>query len=348
MNLLELPGIWMRGREMRHNNEGPFPLAGILQNPSPTVALTDLGAFRYPLQKLPSEIETVVIMEDRRPEFFLSFRKYHFFDIVPLNRHGPFKAKWNQGDLKQLVQDLHRQGKKVIIGFWAFWGDGISKPTSWLKEHPELKHRRWTESDIGDPFTILVPEVITFAQHIAEQYQKLHEAFGFDGLFLGDGLMGFRDFWNPELYRDQWRRTMDFAEFYRTIATAVHGTGGELWAYDCMGFDYEEAIRHGADYSLLATAKLDKLVFQSYKAAWVDLFRIRGKTGLTQDVDSMKTIREAMEGQECRLYHTLGVGDIVEGWYPRHQDLQDQMRMLDPHSDGRVVVWANGLLANLP
>jgi hypothetical protein len=332
---------------MRHNNEGPFPLAEIFQKPLPTtVALLDLGAFRKPpfVQRLPKEIKTVVIMEDRRPDFFLGFKGYRFFDIVSLNRHGPFKSVWTHDNLKRLVQDLHNQGKEVLIGFWGFWGDGISRPTPWLREHPELEHRRWTESDIGDPFAILYPERISFAKHIANQYQLLHEAFGFDGLFLGDGLCGFRDFWDLNRYRDQWRKTLDFAEFYGMIAKAVHATGGKLWAYDCEGLPYEEAIHHGADYLLLAEAGLDFLVFQSYKAALVDLFRIPGKHGLSQDVDSMQTIREALKSQKCLLYHTLGVGDIVEGWYPRHQDLQDQMRMLDPHSDGRVIVWANGLL----
>ena len=350
MNLLKLPGIAWRRYWMKRRNEGPFPLGEILQSEIPNVALVDLGAFRKPVQKIPAEIKAIVLMEDRSPKFFLGFDGYEASSLVPLNRHGPIEEEWTQYDLRSLVADLHKQGKKVLIGFWGFWGDGISKPTPWLKKHPELKPRRPGESDIGNPFAQLFPEGITFAEYIANQYQRLHDSFGFDGLFFGDGLCGFRDFWRPNYYQNCGRDVPGWwAWFYEIIAETVHKTGGQLWAYDCMGFGFEEARMHGVDYRLLAErGSLDVLVFQSYLTAWNYLFGVPGKSGMSQDFRNMQEVRGILWGTRTMHFYTLELGDTVEGWHARHETTRWQMKILDPIADGRLLVWANELLAGLP
>ena len=312
-----------------------------------TAVCADLGAFRNPLQKIPDGIATIVLMEDRSPEFFLGFEGYEPSSAVPLKEHGPFQDYNTQEDLRILVQRLHEQGKKVLIGFWGFWGDEHSGPTEWLKRHPELKPRQKDESDIGSPFAILEPEKVSFAEYIAGQYLKLQSAFGFDGLFLGDGLSGFRSFWHLERYNDRASSASQWSDFYRVVSEAVHKAEGELWAYDCMGLDYEDAAKHGADYRLLAASGLDVLVFQSYPIAWARYFKVPGKKGLAQDSANIRTLNRGMQGMNVRIYFTLEVGDPVEGWAVTKNNISRQVNAFQENADGKLIVWANDLLAEL-
>jgi hypothetical protein len=343
MNAMMLGLAW-RQILMRIGQKGPFPYEEIVADSLNAAACVDLGAFRKPLQII-NGIDTLVIMADRSPQFFLSFPEYQSAQIVPLNRHGPLTEYTTQEDLRLLVQGLHDQGKKVMIGFWGFWGDGAQGPGDWMRSHPELGPRQEDESDIGDPFVTLRMEGITFADYIAQQHEKISKTFGFDGLFLGDGLSGYRDFLHPERYRNREDSCQRWAEFYRTIAKTVHRTNGRLWAYDCMGFSYEEARQHGADYRLLATAGLDTLVFQSYPTAWAYYFKVAGKTGLDQDLVNFKSVRTATTDTNLEVYYSLELGDSIEGWWPKHKTTRNQMAGFATVADGKFLVWGNDLIA---
>jgi len=336
--------LTLRGVLMKIGQKGPFPYKEIATDLLEIAACVDLGAFAKPLQDIDG-INTLVIMEDRSPELFLSFENYEPERIVPLNRHGPLKEYTTQEDLLRLIQGLHGQGKKVMIGFWGFWGDGAQGPGEWMKLHPELRPRQKDESDIGDPFAVLHPENMTFEAYIASQYKKLKETFGFDGLFLADGLSGYRVFTDPNRYDDKENSCLRWADFYRTIAEAVHGTNGQLWAYDCMGFSYEEARKHGADYRLFAKVGLDTLVFQSYPTAWAYYFKVPGKTGLKQDLANFESVRVATADTNLKAYYSLELGDSVEGWWPGHKTTRGQMTGFATVADGKFLVWGNDLIA---
>lgn len=87
----------------------------------PVWACTDLGAFPRPPARLQG-VEGVVVMEDRHPQFFLSFREYTPRAATGLNRHGPLHQWSTQRDLRNLVGTLHAQGVPVVIGFWNYGG----------------------------------------------------------------------------------------------------------------------------------------------------------------------------------------------------------------------------------
>lgn len=342
--------VW-RGFLMRRKTkkEGPFPYEELIADPMPTAVCVDFGAFRDPLQKLPG-IKTAVLMLDRAANsWFLGFTQYGPNNLVPLNRHGPLKFYRTEADLRKLVVGLHEQGIKVLIGFWAFWGDLGHGPGLWIKKHPGLKPRQRGESDFGDLFVTLRPEEITLTEHICKQYEKLWYNFGFDGLFLGDGFCGFRNFFEPWQYRDQEKTVWQWTRFYHTIAEAVHRTGGELWAYDCMGFSCQEARLHGADYKLLSQAGLDKLVFQAYanyRSAWrPDYFRIPGKDGVWTDAKNFLLVKQTLSGTKTQVLVTIGTGDTVEGWKPPHKSVRQQMEVFRPVADGKLIVWGNKSLA---
>ena len=346
-NKFHIGFVW-RSLLMRIKSQGPFPHEEIRKDSLPTAVCVDLGAFPDSLPSLIG-IDTVVIMEDRSPEFFLEYDGYRPNKAVPLNRHGgPMNSYKTQRDLKNLVQKIHEQGIDVLIGFWGFWADGLSQPSNWLEKHPELTPRRHDESDIGNPFAVLKEEGITFAQYIANQYKKLYQDFAFDGLFLGDGLCGFRSFMHLERYTDRRHDVEKWADFYRTVVRALHEAKGELWAYDCMGFSALAAAAHGVDYDLLAKVGLDVLVFQTYPTAWAKYFKVPGKTGLYQDLHNFVTVSEAFSfPSSIRLYYTLEMGDSREGWWPTWKDTRDQMKEFQKYADGKILVWGNETMASL-
>jgi hypothetical protein len=310
-------------------------------------ACTDLDAFPRPLPRLKG-IEGVVIMEDRYPDFFLNFSYYQPWSETTLNRHGPLHEWHSHHDLKELVKDLHEQKIKVSIGFWNFsgWYPTPFVPSPWLRNHPEL--RRVSNSSDLDPFVELEKEGITFAEYIAHQYRKLNEAFGFDGLMLAE-FSGYKTIRSPDAYRDREDTIPHWTELYETIASSVHETGGLLLAYDCMGFSYSEARRHGVDYRELARAGLDYLIFQAYPQAWGEywLSAYADRFDLDSLAINLKTVKSALHGTDTKVFYSVELGDSVEKWWAEPEKTKRQMEKLDPLADGRFLVWANDLFAGL-
>jgi hypothetical protein len=286
-------------------------------------------------------------MEDRFPEFFLSYEKFEPQKPTTLNRHGPLKWYSTQLDLKLLVDEFRTQGVKVIIGFWNYGGDewNIKNRPVWLKNHPELQ--RIPESSDLEPFVVLKSEGISYAAYIASQYKKLQRDFGFDGLFLGDGFSGYRSFSEPFLYRDKTASATRWQELYQTIAQAVHESGGLLFAYDCMGLSYEEAKLHGADYRLFSQAGLDYLVFQSYPQAWGEYWLARYKQmfDLAAAQKNLVSVVDSLKGTPTKILYTVELGDSVEGWQADPEKTRLQVQALDQIVHGRFLVWANDLFA---
>ncbi len=307
-------------------------------------ACADLGAFPRPLPDL-TGLEGVVIMEDRDPQFFLAFDAYDPAAETRLNRHGPLSAWSTQADLREVVAGLHAQSIKAAIGFWNYGGWAFHRKAWWLRSHRELTHVPWSSHLY--PFARLRAEGITYAEYIARQYGRLHGAFGFDGLMLGDGLCGFGSIWDPDLYRDEAHTVPQWTEFYRTIAGAVHRAAGILLAYDQMGFSFSEAREHGVDYRELAAAGLDILVYQSYPQAWGGFWleNYRARFSLAANTANLSTVVSATAGTPLRVLYTLELGDSVERWPVDPARTQEQMSMLDPLADGRFLVWANDVIA---
>ncbi len=307
-------------------------------------ACVDLGAFERPLPDL-GGLEGIVIMEDRDPEFFLSFDAYDPAADTGLNRHGPLHAWSTQEDLRKLVEQLHTQRIPAAIGFWNYGGSMFHRRTRWLRRHRELAHVRWSSQLY--PFVRLSPEGITYGEYIARQYARLRAAFGFDGLMLGDGFSGFGSLWDPDLYRDQAPTIPQWTQLYRVISDAVHRASGVLLAYDQMGVSFSEAREHGADYRALADAGLDILVYQSYPQAWGGFWleNYRGRFDLHANITNLSTVRSALAGTRARVCYTVELGDSIERWPVDAERTREQMKKLDPLADGRVLVWANDVLA---
>lgn len=309
-------------------------------------ACTDLGAFSRPLPILKG-VEGVVIMEDRNPEFFLSFKNYEAWAPSLLNRHGPLHH-WNtQQDLKELIKELHDQKIKVAIGFWNYggWGWGFSGQAPFFRSHPEMV--RISKSSDMDPFVTLKKEGISYAEFIAHQYCKLQETFNFDGLMLGDGFSGYRSFRDPDLYRDRESTIPQWTDFYATIAREVRRHKGTFLAYDCMGYSYTEAQRHGVNYRDLADAGLDVLVHQSYPQAWGEYWLAKYKDRFDLDASAINlgSVKKALKDTDTKVIYTLELGDSVEKWWADPEKTKKQMERLDPLSDGRFLVWANDLIS---
>ena len=309
-----------------------------------TWACTDLGAFPRPLPRLDG-LEGIVIMEDRDPRFFLSFAGYEAGRRAPLNRHGPLRAWATHEDLRTLIGQLRGQGLKVAIGVWNYGGWVFHQRPAWVRAHPELRHMALSSQLY--PFVRLRSEDVTYAEYIGRQYERLRDAFGFDGLMLGDGFCGFSSIWDPDRYDDLAGTAPEWTAFYRTVAGAVHGAGGVLLAYDQMGMSADEALGHGVDYRDLAGAGLDVLVYQSYPQAWagfwLDTYRTR--FDLAANVRNIATVTAAVAGTGTRVLYTVELGDSVERWWADPAATVEQMRALDPLAGGRFLVWANDLVA---
>lgn len=165
----------------------------------PTQEDCGVGAF---VARAKGALSWVVVMEDRQPDFFHGYARFEPDAPVPLNRHGPRDDAWRQRDLKRLVDAFHARGVKVLYGYWlhecAFVDD----------RHPELLIRDATgalwqdKAEMNADFSPLrrmkadaendVAEGERYATWSVKRYAKLAADFGFDGLFLGDGGMGFR------------------------------------------------------------------------------------------------------------------------------------------------------------
>jgi len=312
-----------------------------------TWACADLGAFPRPLPGLDG-LEGIVIMEDRDPQFFLSFRDCDPEAEPPLNRHGPLRSWTTQRDLRDLVGELQQRRVKVAIGFWNYGGWLFHRRPRWVREHPELKHVPLSSHLY--PFARLQPEGMEYCEYIARQYERLCGAFGFDGLMLGDGLCGFGSIWDPDLYADKEDTIPQWTRFYRVVADAVHHFQGVLLAYDQMGSSFLEARIHGVDYRELGQAGLDILVYQSYPQAWGGFWleEFQSRFDLIANSKNLATIKSALAGTNAQVFYTVELGDSVEKWPVAPGRTEEQMAKLDTLSDGRFLVWANDVLARLP
>lgn len=175
----------------------------------------------------------VTVMEDRQPDFFHGYAGYEPDAPAPLNRHGPNTHAWTQADLKRLVDAFHGHGVEVLLGYWVHECDFV------LADHPELFIRGadgqlWNDpegrsSDFSplrrmqaDPARGIEPGE-RYAEWSVRQYARLARDFGFDGLFLGDGAMGFRHHgrdWKDLRhfdYHEDW-----LAEFRVDVGFATH------------------------------------------------------------------------------------------------------------------------------
>lgn len=174
-------------------------------------ACLDLGAFdpsapdcgvRDHLARSQGTLSWVVVMEDRQPIFFHGYQGYEPDAVVPLNRHGPRADVWTQKDLRRLVAAFRAHGVKVLLGYWVhecpFVDDRhpellIRDATGALWQDRSLYNadfnplRRMKRDDEND-----VREGERYATWAARRYATLARDFGFEGLFLGDGAMGFR------------------------------------------------------------------------------------------------------------------------------------------------------------
>jgi hypothetical protein len=145
-------------------------------------------------------------MEDRHPDFFLSYDRFNSELYVRLNRHGPYNDTHyypTQRDMKLFVNSLHDYGINILYGLWIHENRWI------LRRHPEtlLTNRAGQQlhnSNLSADFNPLVELKADsdygikngdkFVDYACKQYSKLAEDFGFNGLFIGDGGMGFRIF----------------------------------------------------------------------------------------------------------------------------------------------------------
>ena len=144
----------------------------------------------------------VVVMEDRQPDFFHGYAGWRPHERVPLNRHGPRTDAWTQADLKRLVDAFHAHDVKVLLGYWIHECRFVDE------RHPELlirdQHGNLWQDEVErnadfNPMRRLhadadhgIAEGERYSTWSARQYARLQKDFGFDGLFLGDGAMGFR------------------------------------------------------------------------------------------------------------------------------------------------------------
>lgn len=186
-------------------------VAGACVMPFRAGACLDLGAFDSSrddcgvgdyVARSQRALSWVVIMEDRQPVFFHGYQGYVADADVPLNRHGPRSDGWRMQDLRRLVNAFHAHHVKVLLGYWAHECSFVDD------RHPELIIREatgelWQDRvEMNADFSPLrrmradlehgVREGERYATWAVRRYAELARDFGFDGLFLGDGFMGFR------------------------------------------------------------------------------------------------------------------------------------------------------------
>lgn len=320
--------------------------------------LVDLSAFN--LQKLRSGtlrlenltqkgIREIVLMEDRDPLFFLNFQNYSPSTPVPLNRHAApqdsGREQWTMGDLKNLIGQLHGAGLKVNIGFWGHFEKAENNP--FLQRNAAALQPLIPGSSDLNPLSIVRDgqgREMTFADYIVAQYGKLHQAFGFDGLFLGDGLMGYRDFRDPNAPYDFSQTAPLWTDFYRRIHQGVHRITpeGKLWAYDVLGKNPADALRHGVDLAAI-TPHLDTYVFQAYgNDAWGENYMALPGYNLGRDQAALAALPAPLRE---KTRYTVGIGDQIEGWRGTAESIGQKAHALTPHArQGSLGVWSNQAL----
>ncbi len=315
-------------------------------------ACCDLGAFyKSRLNKI-TGIKSIVIMDDRRPDFILEYKKFKPQKNSGLNKHGPLKELSTHKDLKDLIKEIHNQDIKVYFGFWGVMTDGKHKFSKWTSAHLELltDYKEIIQKNSGiqpiNPLKKLKKEKLFFAEHICHQYQKIQRDFNFDGLFLGDELNGYRIFSDP-YYTENWEDTIPlWTNFYKTLADCVHETGGKLLSYACLGMSPQNACLHGVNYKKEALAGLDYLILETYPFAWGQYW-LKDFDGFDFEstLKNLKAVKKEISKTPCKLFYTLELNDNIENWFAPIESLERQIKECQNLADGKLLVWANDILS---
>lgn len=314
---------------------GALPLETLREGALDLECLTRLG------------IKRIALMEDRDPYFFLNFEEYDATEPVPLNRHGTGgeqRTDWTMADMKAFIDLAHQHGIEVYQGFWA--------NTHYAATNPFLSRNSHAEpvilgSDDMNPLcevTDAQGETMLFAEYIIRQYHKLADAFGIDGLFLGDGFMGYRSFLRPRFTGDFTFAQKGWEIFYALLSDAVRARGGKFMAYDVMGRTYEEAYRSGVDYKTVLPY-LDLFMVQTYgQTAWHQFMSLPGYT-LMRDLQALESMhRELAPDMREKLVYTAELGDKIEGWRGTPMHIKKQFEVQGPFVNGVLGVWSNELV----
>lgn len=322
------------------------------------VYLTDLSAFprnklldgTLDFSKLKAQgVKEIVLMEDRAPQFFLNYDGYNENGIVPLNRHGDLNEQWTMKDLKKLVELARAQGIKFIIGFWGNTADKDNN--AFVKNNWEALKPVIPFSDDLNPLSMVKDQQgneMTFADYIIKQYIRLQKDFGLEGLFLGDGLMGFRSFLDPEGPYD----TSDFAylwtDFYRRISEGIKKANPDtsFWAYDVMGNGPTKAKKNGV-YLPAIIRQLDRYVAQMYSIdAWGRNYMRLPGYDLERDATQLIELFNSLPPEERKkILYAAGFGDKVEHWGSTLKDMREKHQRLHQYALGGILgVWSNDLI----
>lgn len=319
--------------------------------------LVDLGSFdlqqlragKLDAKKLADAgMKTVTIMEDRAPMFYLNHQEFNESEPVPLNRHGNTEDVWTHTDLEHLIDMLHLAGIRVNIGFWGNMKDHEQNP---------FVHKNWgavmpviPSSDDLNPLSFVRDEQersIPFADYIVNQFVKLRRDFGVDGLFLGDGLMGFRSFLDPNGPYDSSNVAPLWTDFYKRISLGIKKADpqAELWAYDCMGNGTNEARKNGVDLAAIEP-HIDRYVFQSYgNDAWGGRYMKLPGHDLQRDKDQLTSLPDALKK---KTLYTIGLGDKIEGWHGNSKNIKAKNEALkDDAKAGTLGVWSTHTIREL-
>jgi hypothetical protein len=188
---------------------------------------------------------------------------------------------------------------------------------------------------------------MAFADYVIGQYRKLNRDFGFDGLFLGDGLMGFRDFKDPNAPYYFSSTTPLWTDFYQRLHQGVHEItpDGKLWAYDVMGKGTADAKKNGVDLPGI-TPHLDSFVFQAYGSdAWGKDYMALPGYDLARD---QKAIAELPPELQAKTKYSVSFGDAVEGWTASAASNKSKHQALKNHArQGGLGVWSNQAIRRL-
>lgn len=313
--------------------------------------LVDLSAFdlkklrsgQLNLEKLKEKgLKEIVLMEDRDPLFFLNYKDFSPNSPVPLDRHGRPPQDWTMADLRKFTEMAHQAGLKVTIGFWGNAKNAEKNP--FIKKNWEALKPVIPGSDDLNPLSIVKDQdgkPMPFADYILKQYGQLVKDFHFDGLFLGDGLMGYRSFQDSEAPYDFSSTSKLWTDFYRRLYLGVHQITpeGKLWAYDVMGKGNTKAIKHGIDLKAISPY-LDTYIFQAYGSdAWgQDYMKLPGYD-LTRDKQEISDLPPELA---AKTKYTLAFGDKVEGWSVKSKTIQEKHQAINSYAKlGSFGVWSN-------
>jgi hypothetical protein len=355
--LLQAGPNMIKNRIVSHENIDPEDLdeAGI--DRQKMAALVDLGAFnlRHVRENIvdydslfENGIREMVIMEDRDPMFYLNYQGFQADKEVPLNRHGDKKDRWTMADMKKLIESLERAGIRVIIGFWGNTGNAKNNP--FIKRNMENLRSVVPTSDDINPLSFVTDSEgreMTFAEYVTEQYKKLKKDFGFDGLFLGDGLMGFRSFLDPEGRYDTSQFMPLWTDFYRRVYQGIKSLNPHdtLWAYDCMANGTARARQNGLDLEGISPY-VDNYIFQSYgNDAWGEGFMNLPGYSVERDRQEISTLPAALK---AKTRYSVGLGDSVEGWWGKKEAIKAKHGVIkDSAGKGTLGVWSNEIIRGL-